>query len=279
MNKLHTDQASGLRRMLGDTQVRKFLVLSAITAPQKYAVMSNLGAALAQQGAEVLLLAGQAEDAHGIGQHFSRCPTSIEVIASSKKPLENAMVELGHGVCGAVLHSAGSGEKKALSSADLDRVVAALTKPFNVWLVDATDDTLPALNWPALQDCTVLLLSACHATSMQKAYAMIENLHQRRGKHTVQLLVYAATPEQAQQVHQKIAHVVGKRLATPVLALGHLPIDEHLARAMQMERPVTEAFALSASAQAFKTMARRLMSPSIAPQTKSVSFAGAHAHV
>jgi flagellar biosynthesis protein FlhG len=53
----------------------------------------------------------------------------------------------------------------------------------------------------------------------------------------------------------------------PVRFLGNLPPDEHLARALQLGRPVVEAFPMASASIALREVAARLLSVGQSQQT------------
>jgi flagellar biosynthesis protein FlhG len=256
-----TDQAAGLRSILGTHQARQFAMISAITGPQKFAVMSNLAAAFAHQGSEVMLLdANPNKDSIGRRLPSTHSATLWDAIAQQGS-LEQLVHEVSSGIRWCKLSHAPLQELAPHPGAiqKLMEVVTQLSEKSNVWLTDIDHESDPPFAIPAFAEAELVVLSSCQASSIKKAYAMIKSLHTQLGKRSVHFLVYGATAESAKTVYRNIAQAASEFLTMRVLPLGNLPLDDNLVRAMQMKRSVTEAFPRSASANAFKKVAAKLM--------------------
>jgi flagellar biosynthesis protein FlhG len=262
---------------LGVQDSRKFAFISAITGPQKFAVLANLASALAHNGSEVMLLDAN----HNKDSIRRRLPVtttaSLWDAAAHKTSIESLVNDVSTGVRWCQLSQAPLHELATQPAAinALSSVMTELSEKSNVWLVDIDHELDPPFVVPELNQAELIVLSSCQMTSIKKAYGLIKSLHTQLGRRPIQLIVYAATPTQAEVVHRNLAKAANEFLAISLLPLGNLPVDEDLARAMQMKRSVIEAFPISASANAFKKIAIRFMQTSI-KKTQSNPLQSSH---
>ena len=93
-----TDQAAGLRSILGVQSSRKYAIVSAITGPQKFAVMFNLASAFALTGSEVMLM----DASHTKDSIRRRLPSSKSVslwdATAHKAPADECVHEVTTGI-------------------------------------------------------------------------------------------------------------------------------------------------------------------------------------
>lgn len=255
------DQAAGLRKILGVQPSRKFAFISAITGPQKFAVMSNLAAAFVNTGSEVMLLdAGIDKDSIRRRLPSEKSAALWDTITSDG-PVDDHVHEISPGIRWCQLSHAPL-SKMALNTQAIHRLTEAfsqLSEKSNVWLIDIDHEQNPPFAVPEVLNSELIVLASCQTASIKKAYALIKSLYTLVGRRSIQLLVYGATAEQAQLVQRNMAKAASEFLSMTVLPLGNLPVDEDLARAMQMKRSVIEAFPRSASSSAFKKIAAKLM--------------------
>jgi flagellar biosynthesis protein FlhG len=256
-----TDQAAGLRNILGVQPSRKFAFISAITGPQKFAVMSNLAAAFVNTGSEVMLL-DACLDKDSIRRRLpSEKSASLWDMTSLDGPADDFVHEASPGIRWCQLSHAPLSELEPNAHAihRLTKAFDHLSEKSNVWLIDIDHEHNPPFVLPELSSAELIVLTSCQTASIKKAYAMIKSLYTQLGRRSIHLIVYSATVDQAEVVQRNIAKAASEFLAMSVLPLGNLPVDEDLARAMQMKRSVIEAFPRSSSSSAFKKIASKLI--------------------
>jgi flagellar biosynthesis protein FlhG len=256
-----TDQAAGLRSILGVQPSRKFAFISAITGPQKFAVMSNLAAAFVHTGSEVMLL----DASHNKDSIRRRLPSEKSVslwdLTASDGGADEFVHEVSPGIRWCQLSQAPLNELTLHTKGiqQLSDSFKALSEKSNVWLVDIDHEQDPPFVLPELSSAELIVLTSCQTASIKKAYAMIKSLYTQLGRRAVHLVVYGASAEQASVVQRNMAKAASEFLTMSVLPLGNLPVDEDLARAMQMKRSVIEAFPRGLSSSAFKQIAAKLL--------------------
>lgn len=264
MTDRQTDQAAGLRQILGVQPSRKFAFISAITGPQKFAVMSNLAAALVNTGSEVMLLDASL-DKDGIRRRLpAEKSTSLWDMASVNGSADAFVHEVSPGIRWCQLSPAPLSEL-VLNTPVLQGLTHAFEKiseKSNVWLMDIDHEHNPPFALQELASAELVVLTSCQTASIKKAYAMIKSLYTQLGRRSIHLFIYNATTEQADVVQRNFAKAASEFLDMSVLPLGNLPVDDDLARAMQMKRSVIEAFPRSSSSSAFKKIASKLMQSS-----------------
>jgi len=113
----------------------------------------------------------------------------------------------------------------------------------------------------------MVVLTSSTADSIKHAYAQIKALHGQLGRRQFLLMVVGATLAQAEKIQQNIAQAANQYLAVPVRFLGSIPNDEHLGRALQLGRPVVEAFPMASASVALREVAARLLNVGLSQQT------------
>lgn len=264
---LSNDQAAGLRRILGARKSRYLSVLTAIEPAQKNAVLLNLAAALVRAGSEVQLLDASLS-ADGIAYCAAQLPTpSLWQLACRQGDAQQAVQPHGPGVRIARLSHRPLSEQ--LSSPDdttrLSQQLQALSPAGHFCLVDTDLQRDNPFVLPELAQGEMVVLTSSTATSIKHAYAQIKALHGQLGRRPFLLMVVGATLVQAEKIQQNIAQAANQYLAVPVRFLGNIPSDEHLGRALQLGRPVVEAFPMASASVALREVAARLLNPGQPP--------------
>ncbi|WP_077001350.1 flagellar biosynthesis protein FlhG [Variovorax sp. KK3] len=245
------DQADGLRRLLAQTRTRVLAVASMGRGLGGTTAAMNLGAALALQGREVLLL-----DEHGAGPgtasaEWSLAPAGTLIdVAGKRLALQSAAARAGCGV--QVLPavsptvpptSAGHPDPRALWQGD-------------VILIDAQLDGEGRLSALAQQADDLVLVMQPHAASITATYAGIKQLHYAHGLRQLRFLVNGvAEPRAAQQVTDNLAQAGSRYLAVSLQPAGWVRAEPHMRDARRLNRTVVEAFPASPAAADFRRIA------------------------
>jgi flagellar biosynthesis protein FlhG len=247
MSKLVADQADGLRRLLSHTRTRIVAVVGIGGGDGATTTAMNLGAALVQQGKDVLLL-----DEH--------CPTAQSVCGVwGLDPLGSlADVADGRLTCAGAAAMAGCGVSVLPA---LPGVPVADTDPRQwchggVVLVDALLDSEGRLSPLAqLADELVLVLQA-NAASITSAYAGIKRLHYAHGLKQLRFLVNGVSgAEEAQRITSNLASTGSRYLAVSLEPAGWVRADPHMTDARRLNETVVEAFPASPAAVDFRRIA------------------------
>jgi flagellar biosynthesis protein FlhG len=264
------DQAEGLRRILASQAPRRFSFLSAITPAQKNAVLLNLAAALVRAGSEVQLL-DASQSAQGIASRATPAlQTSLWDAAQQGGATELAIREHDQGIRLARLSSQPLKQLSAQTAEleNLSRLMNELSPAANVWLVDTDLDADNPFVLPELAQGDIIVLASNTPTSIKQAYTLIKAFHGQFGRRPFSLLVFGASNAQARMIGQNIALAANRYLAVKLTALGSIPADEHLSRAVQLGRAIVDAFPMAQASIAFREIAAQLLNPA-SPTSRS----------
>jgi len=116
-------------------------------------------------------------------------------------------------------------------------------------------DDSGALPLAAMADGEIVVQVTPHAEAIKQAYLLVKQLHGQLGRRSFSVLVTNASEKDAQRVFANLAQTASRYLAVELRMIGAVPADEHLSRAVTLERPVVEAFPLAAASVAFRQIA------------------------
>ncbi len=251
-----TDQAAGLRRLMGAPLSALCTVLSADGRDRKPALVARLAASMARRGHPVIVLSTRspaADDgrpslldvARGKAALADACGTDDEGISHLRlgdtgchyaAPLTNraSLDQAGPAwsadaqeVQGAQVAQVAQGEADA--SDDPQRIEAELSALLRQLaagarlLVDAELDARGQLPLPLLADGEVVVQLSGSAGAIRDAYDMLRALKALGGRGTVSLLVTDADPVRARHVHANLFHAASRYLALPVRSITAPP--------------------------------------------------------
>jgi flagellar biosynthesis protein FlhG len=247
MSKMVADQADGLRRLLAQTQTRVVAVTSMGPGAGATTAAMNLGAALVQQGKNVLLL----------DEHCPKVGSACEVwaidplggladVASGRLTLASAAVRAGSGVHVLPAPPGVAGDD---------------TDPRTMWrdgvvIVDAALDSEGRLSPLAQAADELLLVLQPQPASITTAYAGIKRLHYAHGLKQLRFLVNGvAEVEAARRIMSNLANAGSRYLALSLEAAGWARFDARVADAWRLKQTIVEAFPASAAAVDFRRVA------------------------
>ena len=109
----------------------------------------------------------------------------------------------------------------------------------------------------------VLLVTTPEPTSITDSYSLLKalNRHVRFNKEMTTIKVIANkvhSPEEGQQLYNKLNAVVSRYLKIPITYLGHVPEDSQLVKAVMQQMPISIDNPNAKSAKAFENIARVL---------------------
>jgi flagellar biosynthesis protein FlhG len=256
------DQAEGLRRMLEGPKPRVVTFLSAMRDEEKSAMLINLGASLARQGNQVMLVDARAMH-HSVGAWLdAQMQYSLLDVARQRRTMEEAVKLVSVGLSAAMLAKGGT------ATANLPRECARmLSRTFDIVvqrsdlvMVDGDLDMDDALPLASLDDGEIVIQVSTDANTIKKAYGLIKRVNSRLGKRSYGILVTGAGEKQARLVYSNMAQAASRYLAVPLHFVGFVPEDEYLHRAASLGRAVIDAFPLAGASLAFNRLAEQLAS-------------------
>lgn len=255
------DQAEGLRRMLAGPKRRVFTVLSAASDEEKGAMLVNLGASLAQVGREVLLFDARIST-DGIASRMNalRSATLLQV-ARQERALDETVQEIsqGFGIATLTRGPMRTAVREPLQVQQVDKAFGVLASRADIVLADAELDDEDNFTVPSLANGEIVIQVANTPASIKSAYAIIKRLNGKLGRRPFSIIVTGATEREAQVVQKNMAQAANRYLAVELSALGSVPADDHLKRAMHLGRSVIDAFPLAGASVAFRRLAGRFV--------------------
>ncbi|MFC7514179.1 MinD/ParA family protein [Herbaspirillum sp. GCM10030257] len=265
MVSFNSDQAEGLRRILGGPKQRILTFLSATPPDEKGAMLVNLAASLKQSGRDVLLVDACCS-ATGIAAGLDAGAMDLLRASRHECTIDDAIHQMPQGFGITAMMPAGSGfpaadshEMQGLSDA-FDQLVTRA----DIIVVDTelrADDSFPI---SSLADSEIVVQVSTSPDSITSAYTLIKRVNSQLGKRPFSVLVTGASEKEAQVVYKNMAQAASRYLSVKLNSLGSVPADEHLTRASRLGRAVVDAFPLAGASVAFRRLAARF-APSEGP--------------
>jgi len=257
LTNFDVDQATGLRRILAGPKPHVVTFVSAGSAAEKCVMLANLGASMAAAGNVVLLLDACAAP-RGIAAQLGMAPgATLQDVACQERALNEVsqLMPQGFGVATLTrgpLHRSALGKDSARRLANAFGVLASQT---DILLVDAELDADDALPLAAMEEGDIVVQVSTDAASIKAAYGLIKRLNARLGRRPFQVLVTGAGEKEAQVVFDNMAQAANRYMAVQLHSVGSVPTDEHVTRAAELGRSVTDAFPLARASVAFRRLA------------------------
>jgi flagellar biosynthesis protein FlhG len=260
--------------MAAGVRPRVFTFLSAASPEEKQGVLVNLAASLMRVGSDVMVV-DACSPARGIVSRLGAQPAaSLLEVARGERNIEQAIRMAQQGYQYAALTGGVSPER---SDADaLNEVFARLQRHVDVLMADAELDAQGALPVAGMEEGEIVVQVANHPESIKQAYLLVKQLNSQVGRRSFGVLVTGASEKEAQRVYANLAQTASRYLAVELRLIGAVPADEHLHRAVRLERPVVEAFPLAAASVAFRQIAGWLAQQG-SPASKRGSWMGQEA--
>ena len=267
MDKLVSDQAEGLRRLLAPSGSRVIAVTAGSLGAGCTATVTNVAAALAQQGKDVLVIdesvSGRSVSAL-VGR--ARAASNFAAVMRGELPLEVAAPR--HALGFSVL-AASRGEREGFSAAQFGLVLHGTA---DIVLIDAQLDQQGYLSALAMQAHDVMIVRRMAAQAITDAYACIKRLHYAHAIAQFRVLVnHVQSVEDAHTAFANLAGVAGRYLTVALEDAGCITADARMARAEELSRCVVDAFPSTPAARDFRHLAAELqywpMRPTMSSQT------------
>lgn len=253
--------------------VRTVAVVSGKGGVGKSNVVANLGVAMAQMGAAVVVLdadLGQANQDVLLGVHPR---ADLLSVLRGDCALADIVIE---GPAGVRLVPAGSGDPLLADVDDvrrerLYREIGALAADADIVLIDTASGVSRQVAGFALAARELLLITTPEPTSYADAYGLLKVLARQGLVGEPGLLVnLSASVEDAEEVAHRLASVARRFLRLNLHMLGHVPLDPALPQAVKRQEPVVLSHPNSPSARALTRLAGRLLTH--APDGSPVSW-------
>ncbi|MFM0740350.1 MinD/ParA family protein [Paraburkholderia xenovorans] len=268
MDKLISDQAEGLRRLLAKSGSRVIAVTGGTASVGCTTTVVNLAAALAQQGKDVLVI-DECLGARSVGAALGglRGAGNIAAVVRGEMHLDDAAAR--HALGFSVL-TASRSDREGHSSAQLD---VLLHGSADIVLIDAQLDPQGHLSPLAILAHDVMIVTRVAAQAITDAYACMKRLHYAHALAQFRVLVnHVLSVEDAHTAFANLAGVAGRYLAVALEDAGCIAADVRTARAQELSRCVVDAFPSTPAARDFRHLAAELqywpMRPAMSSQTR-----------
>ena len=262
MDKFVSDQAAGLRRLLGQTGFQVITVMSGQKGAGKTAATANLAVALARSGRDVLIV-DQDRHGHGACAALGLTPRfDVSDVLERRCTLDALILDGPDNV--QVLPIGGCFNRLGqLSERDqewLARSFNRLQCGVDVVLVDMEEATDPDALPLGLAASEIMVVLPPGNTAITQGYTLVKRLAHNFGKRQFRLLLNRMeSPEQAQAVARNFAQTAERYLGVSVDYLGYIPLDERLSRAGHLRTSVVDAFPVAQSTSQFRKLADGLL--------------------
>ncbi|MBR5407472.1 MAG: MinD/ParA family protein [Lachnospiraceae bacterium] len=265
------DQASQLRNIIKmNAQVQRptarvITVTSGKGGVGKSNVSINLAVQLRRLGQRVIIFDADfglanievmfgAIPRHNLGDLIYQGKNIREIITQG--PMDIGFISGGSGIAG--LTNLGRDYINYLiqNLAELDMLADVIIIDTGAGISDAVIEFLVASG-------EVLLVTTPEPTSITDSYSLLKalNRHVRFNREMTTIKVIAnkvRSPEEGQQLYNKLNAVVSRYLKIPIRYLGHVPEDQQLVKAVMQQTPISIDNPNAKSARAFENLAMTL---------------------
>jgi len=267
LDKLVSDQAEGLRRLLARSGSRVIAVTGGSLGAGCTATVMNLAVALAQQGKDVLVIDECVGDKSVSAMLGSvRGAGNFAAVMRGEMTLDEAA--LRHALGFSVL-AASRAHREGYTAAQFSVVLHGSA---DIVLIDAQLDQQGHLSALAMQAHDVMIVTRMAAQAITDAYACMKRLHYAHAIAQFRVLVnHVQSVEDARTAFANLAGVAGRYLAVALEDAGCIAADARMARAEELSRCVVDAFPSTPAARDFRHLAAELqywpMRPAMSSQT------------
>lgn len=226
----------------------------------KTSVSVNLATGLAAAGRRVVLLDGDLGLANvdvllGLSPRYT-----LAHVLAGERTLDEILVSTRQGFQ-IVPAASGAADLAALSAGGhlgLVQAFSALAARLDVLLVDTAAGIAPGVLQFAQASQHVLVVVTDEPASLTDAYALIKVLSRDHGVSRFRVVANMSRgPGEGERLFRKLTAVTGRFLDVILEYVGEIPEDEHVRRAIRVQRPVLDAYPGSPAGRAFKKLAAR----------------------
>jgi flagellar biosynthesis protein FlhG len=255
------DQASGLRKMQTQQQIKVIAVTGGKGGVGKTNVSLNTAIALAQQGKRVLVLDADLGLANVDVMLGLRVKRNLSHVLSGECELDDIIIQ---GPAGINVIPATSGTKSMVDlspaeHAGLIRAFSDMQTQFDILIVDTAagiSDMVLSFN-RAAQD--VVLVVVDEPTSITDCYALMKLLSREHGVFKFKVVAnMVRTPNEGQQLFSKLTKVTDRFLDVSLDLAAVIPFDENIRKSVRKQKAIVEAFPQSPAAVAFTGLAKKI---------------------
>lgn len=258
MADFRVDQAAGLRRLFGGSQLQVVSFASGCNGVGRSGTIANIACALARLGKEVLVI-----DEQGPGDDIAAsfgllARYDLLHVLQRERRLGEVLIDPLPGL--RILPAARTVKKLgkltlAQQQTFLD-AMGTLERPVDIILVDAATGYPQGLSPLALAAQETVLVLSGSSESITEAYALMKRLSQGYSRKQFRVLINKVRSEpDARSIFDNIAQVAAQRRIARLQYIGSIPYDETLRQSAQLCRPVVVHAPDAASARACREIA------------------------
>jgi flagellar biosynthesis protein FlhG len=262
LDKFVSDQAAGLRRLLGQTGFQVITLMSGQQGAGKTAATANLAVALARSGRDVLIID---QDKHGRGAAAALGLTpryDVADVLAGRCTLD-ALILNGPDNVQVLPLGGGFNRLGRLSERDQEWLAQSFNRlqcGVDVVLVDMEEATDPDALPLGLAASEIMVVLPPGSTAITQGYTLVKRLAHNFGKRHFRLLLNRMpSPEEAQAVADNFTYTAERYLGVSVDYAGYIPLDERLSRASHLHTSVVDAFPVAQSTSHFRKLADGLL--------------------
>ena len=262
MDKFVSDQAAGLRRLLGQTGFQVITVMSGQQGAGKTAATANLAVALARSGRDVLII-DQNQHGRGASAALGLTPRYEVTDVLEGRCTLDALILNGPDNVQVLPLGGGFNRLGRLSERDQEWLAQSFNRlqcGVDVVLVDMEEATDPDALPLGLAASEIMVVLPPGSTAITQGYTLVKRLAHNFGKRQFRLLLNRMpSPEEAQAVADNFSYTAERYLGVSVDYVGYIPLDERLSRASHMHTSVVDAFPVAQSTSHFRKLADGLL--------------------
>ena len=225
-------------------------------------VSVNLAMAMASNGKKVMLMdadLGLANLDVLLGLHPK---ANLHHVIAGERTLEEIILD-GPGGIKVIPAASGIQEMVELgprAHAGLIQAFSELSHDVDVLIVDTAAGISDAVTSFARAAQEVVVVVCDEPASITDAYAIIKLMSREHGSFRFRVLAnMAQSAQHGREIYNKISKVTDRFLDVALDYMGYVPEDDYLRKAVKKQRAVVEAFPRSKAAQAFATLADKVM--------------------
>ncbi len=255
------DQASGLRKMQHNNQVKVIAVSGGKGGVGKTNVSLNTSIALAQQGKRVLVLDADLGLANVDVMLGLRVKRNISHVLSGECELDDIIID---GPAGIKIIPATSGTQSMVDltpseHAGLIRAFSDMRTAFDVLIVDTAAGISDMVLSFARAAQDVLLVVCDEPTSITDCYALMKLLSRDHDVFKFKVVANMVRgPREGQQLFEKLSKVSDRFLDVALELVAVIPFDENIRKSVRKQQAIVQAFPDSPAAKAFKALATKV---------------------
>ncbi|NML32072.1 MinD/ParA family ATP-binding protein [Paraburkholderia antibiotica] len=267
MDKVVSDQAEGLRRMLARKGARVIAVTGAAVGVGSTTVAVNLAAALAQQGKDVLVI-DECVGERSVSVMLGGLRGAGNFAAAMRGEIPVDFAAARHALGFSVL-AASRNNREGHTAADFSVLLGGSA---DIVLIDAQLDEQSHLSELAKQAHDVMIVTRVSAQAITEAYACMKRLHYAHALAQFRVLAnHVQSVHDAQAAFANLAGVASRYLSVALEDAGCIAADVRMARALELSRCVVDAFPSTPAARDLRHLAAELqywpMRPAMSSQT------------